>query len=224
MDRDMAAIKASPLFAGISEDEAKAMLGCLKAREQSYKKGDFILRAGDNVHEVGLMLSGSAFIIQEDFWGNRNLMARVSPGQIFAESFACAPGSVMSVGAVAENDCTLLWLDVGRVLTLCPNACEHHSHIVMNLLSDLATKNLRFNDKLTHMGKRTTRDKLLSYLSSEAQRAGSPEFDIPFNRQQLADYLSVERSAMSSELGRLRDSGVIDFDRSHFTLHVTGDQ
>ena len=211
-------IQASPLFRGVGAEELEAMLGCLGARTQSFPKGDFLLRAGDTVQSLGLLLSGRALIVQEDFWGNRNLISTVGPGQLFAESFACAPGSVLNVSVVAEAPCTVLFLDVRRVLTVCSSACAHHSRIVRSLLSDLANKNLYFSEKLTHLGQRTTRAKLLSYLSATAQREGSFEFDIPFSRQQLADYLSVERSGLSTELGKMRREGLLDFERNHFIL------
>jgi len=105
-------------------------------------------------------------------------------------------------------------------LNVCPSACEHHSRIIRNLLGELAEKNLRFGEKLTHMGQRTTRAKLMSYFSAEAQRLGSYEFDIPFSRQQLADYLAVERSGLSLELGKMRSEGLLDFHKSHFILKV----
>lgn len=211
-------LRGSAIFAGISDGEIAAMLGCLGAGVREYGKGEFVLRSGDRAESMGLLLSGSVLVAQEDFWGNRNIMAGIRPGQLFAEAFACSPGAALSVSAEAEERCAVLWLGVGRVLTTCPSACPHHARLIRNLLSDLAEKNLRLQEKLTHMGQRTTREKLLSYLSAEARKQGSAEFDIPFSRQQLADYLSVERSAMSAELGRLRDDGVLTFRRSHFRL------
>ncbi|MPM89021.1 hypothetical protein SDC9_136129 [bioreactor metagenome] len=211
-------IKKAPIFSGISEDELGSMLVCLDARTAEYGKGEYILRVGDRAEAVGLLLSGSAIVAYEDFWGNRNIISRVAPGQTFAEAFACSPGAALSVGAYAEEPCAVMWLNLARILGTCPTACAHHSRMIRNLLSDLAEKNLKFSEKLAHMSQRTTREKLMSYLSAEAQRSGSPEFDIPFSRQQLADYLSVERSAMSTELGHLRDEGVLRFDKNHFVL------
>ena len=164
------------------------------------------------------MLSGSALIVQEDIWGNRNILSKAGPGQTFAEVFACAPGAVLNVSVEAESAVTVMFLRVRRVLSVCPSACSHHSRIIRNLLGELAEKNLRLNGKLTHMGQRTTRAKLMSYFSAEAQRRGSYEFDIPFSRQQLADYLGVERSGLSMELGKMRREGLLDFHKSHFLL------
>lgn len=214
-------LKKSLLFTGVGKDEIGPVLTCLGAKTGAFAKDEYILRNGSRSDSLGLLLSGSALVIQEDFWGNRNLMGRVWPGQIFAEAFACSPGAELSVGVVAGEACEVMWLDVGRLMTTCPSACTHHAKMIRNLLAELARKNLRLNEKLTHMGKRTTREKLLSYLSSQAQKHGCSEFDIPFTRQQLADYLSVDRSAMSSELGRLRGDGMLTFTKNHFSLSGT---
>ena len=213
-------IRSSALFSGISEEEVTAMLSCLNAEERSFPKEAFVLRAGDTAGSIGLVLSGSVLVIQEDIWGNRNILSKAGPGQTFAAAFACAPGSLLNVSVVAETPVTALFLDVKRILTVCPSACAHHSRIIRNLLGELAEKNLRFGEKLTHMGQRTTRSKLMSYLSAEAQRRGAVEFDIPFSRQQLADFLGVERSGLSLELGKMKQDGLLDFHKSHFVLKV----
>ena len=203
------------LFSGISDEELAAMLSCLGARIGTFPKGSRLLRAGE---AVGLVLAGSALIVQEDIWGNRSILSKTGPGQTFAEVFACAPGAVLNVSVEAESAVTVMFLRVERVLNVCPSACSHHSQIIRNLLGELAEKNLRLNEKLTHTGQRTTRAKLMSYFSAEAQRRGGYEFDIPFSRQQLADYLGVERSGLSMELGKMRDEGLLDFHKSHFLL------
>ena len=207
-------LHAAPLFSGISDDELSTMLSCLGARIGTFPKGSRLLRAGEAVEEVGLVLAGSALIVQEDIWGNRSILSKIGPGQ----TFACAPGAVLNVSVEAESTMTVMFLHIRRVLNVCPSACSHHSRIIRNLLGELAEKNLRLNEKLTHMGQRTTRAKLLSYFSGEAQRRGGYEFDIPFSRQQLADYLGVERSGLSLELGKMRDEGLLDFHKSHFLL------
>ena len=196
------------------------MLSCLDAREESFPKDAFLLRAGDTAESIGLVLSGSVLIIQEDIWGNRNILSKAGPGQTFAAAYACAPGSVLNVSVSAETPVTTMFFNVKRVLNICPSACAHHSRIIRNLLGELAEKNLRFSEKLTHMGHRTTHAKLMSYLSAEAQRIGKYEFDIPFSRQQLADYLAVERSGLSLELGKMKKEGLLDFHKSHFVLKL----
>ena len=213
-------IRSSSLFSGISETELSAMLSCLETREERFPKDTFLLRAGDTAESIGLVLSGSVLVVQEDIWGNRNILSKAGPGQTFAAAYACAPGSLLNVSVLAETPVTAMFLNVKRVLNVCPSACEHHSRIIRNLLGELAEKNLRFGEKLTHMGQRTTRAKLMSYFSAEAQRLGTYEFDIPFSRQQLADYLAVERSGLSLELGKMRSEGLLDFHKSHFILKV----
>ncbi len=196
------------------------MLSCLETREERFPKDTFLLRTGDTAESIGLVLSGSVLVVQEDIWGNRNILSKAGPGQTFAAAYACAPGSLLNVSVLAETPVTAMFLNVKRVLNVCPSACEHHSRIIRNLLGELAEKNLRFGEKLTHMGQRTTRAKLMSYFSAEAQRLGTYEFDIPFSRQQLADYLAVERSGLSLELGKMRSEGLLDFHKSHFILKV----
>ena len=220
MKEFLSVIRSSQLFSGVSEDELTAMLSCLKAESRDFPKDAFLLRAGDTAESIGLVLSGSVLVIQEDIWGNRNILSKAGPGQTFAAAFACAPGSRLNVSVVAEAPVTAMFLNVKRILTVCPSACAHHSRIIRNLLGELAGKNLRFSEKLTHMGQRTTRAKLMSYFSAEAQRLGRYEFDIPFSRQQLADYLGVERSGLSLELGKMRSEGLLDFQKNHFVLKV----
>lgn len=213
-------IRSAQLFSGVSEDELTAMLSCLKAEKKDFPKEAFVLRAGDAADSIGLVLSGNILVIQEDIWGNRNILSKAGAGQTFAAAYACAPGSVLNVSVMTETPVTAMFLNVRRILTVCPSACSHHSRIIRNLLGEMAEKNLRLSEKLTHMGQRSTRAKLMSYLSSEAQRLGKYEFDIPFSRQQLADYLAVERSGLSLELGKMRSEGLLDFHKSHFILKV----
>ena len=213
-------LHSSSLFSGVSEEELAAMLSCLDTRMEAFPKEAFVLRTGDTVESIGIVLSGSVLVIQEDIWGNRNILSKAGPAQTFAAAFACAPGSILNVSVIADTPTTVLFLNVKRILHVCPSACSHHSRIIRNLLTDLAEKNLRFSEKLTHMGQRTTRAKLMSYFSTEAQRLGTYEFDIPFSRQQLADYLAVERSGLSLELGKMRDEGLLDFHKNHFVLKV----
>ncbi len=213
-------IRSSQLFSGISEDEILTMLSCLKAEKKDFPKDAFVLRSGDSVESIGLVLSGSVLVIQDDIWGNLNILHKAIQGQSFAAAFACAPGSVLNVSVMAETPVSIMFLNVKRILDMCPSACTHHSRIIRNLLGELADKNLRLNAKLSHLGQRSTRAKLMSYFSAEAQRLGKCEFDIPFSRQQLADYLGVERSGLSLELGKLRNEGLLDFHKNHFILKV----
>lgn len=220
MNDFLSVIRSSQLFSGISENELTAMLSCLNAKKEEFPKDTFLLRTGDTTESIGFVLSGNILVIQEDIWGNRNIISKAGPGQTFAASYACAPGSVLNISVFAETPVTVMFLNIKRILNICPSACAHHSRMIRNLLGELAMKNLHINEKLTHMGQRTTRSKLMSYFSSEAQRLGKYEFDIPFSRQQLADYLTVERSGLSLELGKMRKDGILDFHKNHFILKV----
>ena len=209
--------KSGPLFAGISEEGVDQVLACLSARPRHFDKQAMLLRAGD-APVMGVVLAGSVHILQEDFWGNRSLLGRAGPGDLFAEAFACAGVLRLPVSVEACEPTDVLLLDAGRLSAVCPAACPHHVQMIRNLLRLMAEKNVGLARKVEHMARRTTREKLLSYLSAEARRSGGSAFSIPFNRQQLADYLAVDRSAMCSELSRLRDEGLLDFHRSAFVL------
>lgn len=218
MNEYLPLLHRTPLFADMADEEILAALDCTGAAVRAYPADSFLLQAGTVTESMGVLLTGSALIVQEDIWGHRNVMAKLSPGDTFAESFAASPGAVLNLSVWAEAPCRVLRLQVGRLLTTCSTVCPHHSRMIRNLVTVLARKNLQFNEKITHMSKRTTREKLLSYLSSESIRQGSLSFDIPYDRQQLADYLCVERAAMSAELSKLRREGLLTCQRSHFTL------
>lgn len=217
-DKLLAALEASPLFMGINEDDICAMMDCLAGSRHSYKKNEYIFHLGDTTDAIGLILLGSVSVMKEDYWGNRNIVAKMERGDIFAESYACVPGSTLGVSVQASEDCEVVFFKVQKMMTTCDKACDFHVRLSQNLLSTLAAKNLFLNSKLNHMVQRTRREKLLSYLSEESMKHGRASFDIPFNRQQLADFLSVDRSAMSNELCKMRDEGILTFNKNHFML------
>lgn len=214
----LSVIGSSQLFSGVTEAELISVLACLDAKTTSFPREAYLIHTGDTVAAIGLVLSGSVLVIQEDIWGNRHILSKAEVGQTFAAAFACAPGAVMNASVVAEMPVTVMFLNVNRILTMCTSACSYHSRIVYNLLGELAGKNLILGEKLSHMGQRTTRTKLMSYLSAQAQKYGSYVFDISFSRQQLADYLAVERSGLSAELCKMRDEGLLEFHKNHFVL------
>lgn len=207
---------SSPLFRDITPADLASLLDCLDARERAYEKGAWLLRRGEWTDRLGLVLSGTVHILREDFWGSRSIVGLAGPGEIFAESYALA-GEPLEVSVLAASDARVLFLRVETALTGC-------GQLTRNLTALLAEKNLTLTRKMRHMARRTTREKLLSYLSAQALRSGGPEFDIPMDRQQLADYLAVDRSAMSAALGKLRDEGVLEFRKNHFRLLEPGEQ
>lgn len=219
MKKYVPVLQKTPLFTGLCEVEILSALHCVDGRVVNYSKDSYIFRAGDTIHTMGLVLSGSSLIIQEDIWGHRNILSRCSTGDFFGEPYAATPNSVLNISVVAESDCEVLMLSVQGILTTCPKACDYHHKFIRNLTSVLAHKILILNDKITHISKRSTRDKLLSYLSSESIRQRSLSFDIPYDRQKLADYLCVERAAMSVELSKLQKEGILKTKRNHFELN-----
>lgn len=196
-----------------------AILKCVDGQVLQAKKNQYILQAGDTTDSMGLVLQGSVLIVQEDLWGNRHIIAKIGQGNFFGETYAVTQGAVLKVSVVVQEDAEILLLNTSRVLSTCPNACTHHSKLVRNLVTVLAGKLLVMNEKITHISKRSTKEKLLSYLSSEAVKQKSLSFEIPFNRQQLADYLCVERAAMSVELSRMQKQGIFTTQRNHFQLN-----
>ncbi|MEY8396542.1 Crp/Fnr family transcriptional regulator [Lachnospiraceae bacterium 45-P1] len=218
MKKYLQLLKKTRLFYGITEDEMEAMLSCLSAEIRSYQKGEYVFCRGACITNVAILLEGTIHIQKEDYWGNLSILNKISEGEMFGEVYACLGNEEILNNAVSVKNSTVLLLNVNRLLTTCPSACQFHGRLIRNLLSVLALKNKALTQKLEHMSQRTTREKLLSYLSEQSLKAGYPSFDIPFNRQQLADFLSVDRSAMSNELCKMRDEGILEFDRSHFLL------
>ena len=220
MKNYLSVLRKCALFQGLSEDEILSSLHCIGTETETREKKEYILRAGDKTDALGLLASGEALVIQEDLWGNRNVITRLVPGDFFAESFAVIPNAVLSVSVVATEPCRIIKMDITRLLTVCSSACGCHNRLIRNLITAFARKTLVFHDKITHMSKRKTRGTLLSYLSAESFRQNALSFDIPFDRQQLADFLCVERAAMSVELSKLQKEGMLKTDHSHFELNI----
>ena len=217
--RDGELLAATPLFQGSTVEEIEGMLGCLGMRERAYSTGERIHRMGDRIREVGLVLEGSVRIESVDVWGNVSVMGMRGSGQIFGEAYAAIPDEPLMVDVVAAEDCRIMFLTVSKVLTTCSRACPNHAHTSANLTAIIARQSLALSRRIFHVAPKTIRGKVLAYLSDQAERAGSREFDIPYNRQQLADYLGVDRSALSAELSRMAREGVLETRRSHFMLH-----
>ena len=215
---DYKLLENAPLFKDVPPEEINVMLQCLGPGDQAYDKGETIFHAGDVIHNIGLVLTGRVQIENDDVWGNKSVMESVGPGFAFAESYACLPGEPLMVSAIAAEPSHILFLDTGRVLTTCPSACTHHNRLIHNLLYIMAKKNLMLTRKIDHMGQRSIREKVMAYLSFESEKQKKKTVGIPFNRQQLADYLAVDRSALSAELSRMKKDGLIEFEKNLFTL------
>ena len=216
-------IQQALLFEGIEAEHIEPMLCCLGASVRKFGKDSFVFRAGDAIDSVGVVLDGSVHLLQEDAEGNRNIVAAVGPGESFAEGYACLKDAPLGVSVQAETDSSILLMNVQRILSTCTSACAFHARLIRNLVTVLAAKNRLMNEKLACLTRRTTREKVLSYLRAQSLRAKSSAFDIPFDRQGLADYLSVDRSALSAALGKLKAEKLLDFRKNHFSLGRTVD-
>jgi len=220
MREELDILSRCPLFDGVAEADIRAMLGCMGARVVGAKRGEAVFMADSPAEYVGILLSGAARVQREDFYGNRTIQAALQPGDMFGETFACAGVERLPVSVEAVQPCRIMLIRLRDIIQTCPSACAFHSRVVMNLLRALADKNLLLNRKLEITSRRTTREKLMAYLLSQARQANSERFTIPFDRQGLADYLGVDRSALSAEIGKLRREGVIESERSDFRLLV----
>lgn len=207
-----------PLLVGLPGNDARQTLRRLGAAERAYAKDETILAEGSTSGAIGILLSGRVHILQQDYWGNRTILVTIEPGDLFGEAYACIPGAVMEVSAVAADDSIVAFLDRSSLLHPRELPSAIHMRLVENLLTILAEKNLRLTGKMAMITKRSTRDKLLAYLSAQALRQRTAFFTIPYDRQQLADFLSVDRSAMCAVLARLKREGILDYHKNTFRL------
>ena len=209
-------VKTSPLFTGIASGDFDEMFKCLSAQTKTYKKDEFILRAGDAVHMVGLILRGCVRVIKEDKDGNVVILTDLSVPELFCEAFVCGGVRFSPVAVQASEDAEILYIDYKKVIEQCTFACPRHTRLIANMLKLLARKSIMMNEKIDVMSKRTTREKLMCFF--DYQRGGARKFTIPYNREELARYLCVDRSAMSNELCKMRDNGLIRFYRNTFEI------
>ncbi|MCL1829546.1 MAG: Crp/Fnr family transcriptional regulator [Oscillospiraceae bacterium] len=216
MKRIFDTIKSNPLFQGIAFSDFKSMMSCLSARSTAYKKGDVILLSGDTVNFVGLVLSGGVKVIKEDMNGNITILTELGISESFGEVFACAGVDHSPVTVQASEDAKILFIDYKKIITACSAICPFHTRLIENMLKPIAQKNLTLNQKIDILSKRTTREKLMSFF--DYQRGAAKKFSIPYSREELAHYLCVDRSAMSNELCKMRDDGILKFSKNLFEI------
>lgn len=209
------------LFRGIREDEITELLHCLDASERTFQKDDVIFRAGSPVNEIGLIESGSVNIVVNLYWGNSIIFGHIGKGEVFAENYAAIPRKELLCDVVATENTKVIFLKMQNILTTCRKGCAYHNRIIQNMLRISAEKNLNMSSRMMHTASKSLRERLLSYLSEQALERGSSHFTIPFNRQQLADYLAVNRSAMSKELSKMQEEGLITYRKNEFILMET---
>ncbi len=206
------------LFLGVEDENLIPLLGCIGARVESYGKKYTVLAEGSVPKYMGIVLSGSVQIVQVDYYGNRSILSGAEPSELFGEAFACAEIKSLPVSVIANEDSKIMLISAERILHSCHNACAFHQKMIFNLMKNLAAKNIMFHKKVEITSKRTTREKLMAYLMSEAKRQGKNEFLISFDRQELADYLEVDRSGLSAEISKLRNEGIIECRKNLFKL------
>lgn len=206
------------LFHGIHREEIEQLLSCLLARKKTYSRDEIIFSAGTNIHEMGLVLSGGVNIVANFYWGSQSIFSHISRGEIFGENYAAIPGEALLVDVVATEKSEILFLDLNKLLHTCQNCCAFHTQLIHNLLKISAQRSIHLSRRMMHTAPKTIRGRLNSYLSEQAVAHDSAHFSIPFNRQQLADYLNVDRSALSNELSKMRDEGLLQFRKNEFAL------
>lgn len=206
------------LFDGIRDEDKRSMLSCIGYHIGSFSKGEVIALEGEHLKHVCILLSGTVDMVKEDFWGNQTMLLRLGQNDLFGETFACGDDSMAVVSFVVYEDAEILFIPFNRVMHTCTMACEFHHRLVENMVRIIANKNRDLMRKMEVISKRTIREKILAYLSIQAQMTQSRYFEIPLGRVELAQYLCVDRSALTRELVKMKDEGLIDYDRNCFRI------
>lgn len=208
----------APVFQDIAPEDLTALLSCLGSYSRSYEKGEFIILDQEEVPNLGVVLQGTVHMCKEDIWGNQTLLAYLNPGELFGETFALQTAARSSVSFQAATDCHVLFLSSRHILYPCERSCLFHHRLTRNLFDLLGKKNVQLMEKIEVTGKGTLREKILTYLSLQAQKQGSKYITLPLTRTEMARFLAVNRSAMTRELSAMRAEGILDFDRNTFVL------
>ena len=208
----------SPLFAGINTADMEGMLGCIGYHIKNYRKGEIIALEEENINHVGVVLEGSVDMLKEDIWGNRTMLVRTYPQDVFGETFACGEDSLSVVTFAAAEDSKVLFLSFCRVMHTCTHACQFHQTLIENMVRLIARKNRELMRKVEVVSKRTLREKILAYLSIQSQTQGTSRFEIPLGRIEWAEYLCADRSALTRELAKMKEEGLIHYNRNFFEI------
>ncbi len=211
-------LKAAKIFKDANESECQAMMYCFKTRFKRFEKKDVIVSQGEPFDDVILIVKGSAKVENTDTMGNINLMLHLNKGELYGVESAYAGDEFYRDTLIATERTLVLFMNKFRLMKPCNNRCKRHENVITNIMQMVAETNHSLMEKLTHISKKTIREKLLSYFTLMKQKANSSYFEIPFNKTELANYLSVDRSAMSSELSKMKEDGLIDFDKREYHL------
>ena len=208
----------SPLFDGIQPSDMKSMLHCIGYRIRNFSKGEIIAFEGENLKHISIVLSGSVDMVKEDLWGNKTMLVRMRQDALFGETFACGDDNLSVVTFVVSEDAKIMFMPFSRVMHSCTMACEFHHRLIENMVKVIANKNRDLMQKVDVVSKRTIREKLLAYLSIQSQQQNSRYFVSPLGRVELAEYLCVDRSALTRELAKMKEEGLIDYDKNCFRI------
>ena len=208
----------SPLFEGIEPEDRVAMLGCTGYHIGVFQKGDIIAFEEENIRHIGIVISGAVDMVKEDIWGNKTMLVRTGKNEVFGETFACGSDNLSVVSFVVSEPAKILFMPFDRVMRSCSMACQFHHKLIENMVRVIANKNRDLIRKVEAVSKRSIREKLLAYLSVQAQTQNSRYFEIPLGRVELAEYLCVDRSALTRELVKMKEDGLIDYDRNCFRM------
>lgn len=208
----------SPLFDGITPEDRKTMLGCIGYHIGTFQKGDIVAFEDENIKHIGILLSGTVDMVKEDLWGNKTMLVRMRKDELFGETFACGEDNLSVVTFMVSEDAKILFIPFDRVMHSCTMACVFHHRLIENMVHIIANKNRDLMRKVEVVSKRSIREKLLTYLSIQAQAQESRYFEIPLGRVELAEYLCVDRSALTRELVKMKDDGLIDYDKNCFRI------
>ena len=218
MKKYLEVLKKCPLFYSIEENDLLKMLPCLGAEVLSYDKKDTVFSEGSEAKNIGILLSGGVESVRFDYYGNKSIINKINPPEVFGEAFACAESKSLPISIVAIDNSEIMLINCSHILHTCSNYCGFHQQLIYNLMKDLASKTVIFHQRIEVTSKRSTRDKLLAYLDIVSKQKNSSSFTIPFNRQELADYLEVERSGLSAEISKMRKEGILESYKNHFKL------
>ena len=211
-------IADSPLFEGIRPDELRSVLGCIGYHIGSYHRGEIVALEEVHIQRIGILLSGAVDMVKEDLWGNKTMLVRMRRSELFGETFACGDDTLSTVTFLVSEDAEILFIPFRRVMQTCTMACVFHHRLIENMVRVIANKNRDLMRKVEVISKRSLREKILAYLSLQAQTHGCRYFEVPLGRVELAEFLCADRSALTRELVKMKEEGIIDYDKNCFRI------
>lgn len=218
MDKYLDILKKTALFSSMQDLDILKAVQCLKGTVKSYNKNEIIFLAGDKITKLGIVLDGSVLITKDDIMGNRNILTIISKPGMFGESFVLSNTQSIPVSAICDSKCEILFLEFNSIIRPCESNCDFHNTLIRNMLNILASKNILLNNKIEILSSKTTREKLMTYFNMQVITKKSNKFQIPFDREALADFLNVNRSSMSRELSKMQEEGIIKFNKNKFEI------